>query len=440
MGRMKKLVLLVGLLILPVPALAQRVHQIPPSAASPFAPPPMQTEAPTGDRIAAVVNDNVITTTDLDQRIRLAILSSGLPDNPDVREHLLPQILRGLIDEQLEAQEAKRLDLSVSPDEVTQALSRIAHDNHIDGDMRDFIAAHGASPDAMSAQVRNGLLWNKVIQRELRPRVEVGEDEIDAVVDRIRADAGKQEYLVGEIFLAVDNPKDEDQVRQVAENLVKQIRNGANFSAVARQFSQNAGAAQGGDIGWIQQGQLAPELNRALQSAEAGEVSDPIRTTNGFHILAVHEKRTVSLGDPSKASINLLQLFHPYAVNMGKDALTAEAARLSNTVKGCDDIDNTLSSFPGWKAQKLGDMPLTKAPAWLADKVRGVPVGHASEPLATDKGAALLIVCSRNDGGGADRDAILHSIGTEKLELQARRLLRDLRRDAYLDIRLGKNS
>ncbi len=427
---MKKFLILAALLSLPVPALAQRVTQLP-SAAS---------FGGVGTGIAAVVNDNIITTTDLEQRVQLAILSSGLPDNADVRMHLLPQILRSLIDEQLQTQEAKRLDLSVSKEEIDQALEHIAHDNNIQGDMLQFIAARGASPDAMIAQVRNGLLWNKVVQRELRPRVEIGDDEIDAVIDRVRADAGKEEYLVSEILLTVDNPKDEDQVRQVAENLVDQIRGGANFSAIARQFSQGAGAAQGGDIGWIQQGQLAPEINRALSASGTGQVSAPVRTANGFHILGVREKRTVSLGDPSKASLNLTQAFRPYTATLNKDAALQEASRLRTTVKGCSSLESALTAFPGWKAQKLGDMNLDKAPSWLADKVRNVATGGSSEPLATEKGAAVLFVCSRNDGSKIERDAVMRSIGTEKLELQARRLLRDLRRAAYLDIRLGKNS
>ncbi|MDR3425735.1 MAG: peptidylprolyl isomerase [Alphaproteobacteria bacterium] len=425
---MKKLLVLLALLSFPLPALAQRVGQLP-------------TVAPASNistRIAAVVNDNVITTTDLDQRMRLAILSSGLPDNAEVRAHLLPQILRGLIDEQLEAQEAKRLDLSVSKEEIDEALAHIAKDNNIQGSMLDFVAAHGASADALTNEIRDSLLWSKVVQRELRPNIEIGDDEIDAVIDRIRADAGKEEFLVSEILLTVDNPKDEDQVRQTAENLVAQLKSGANFSAIARQFSQGAGAAQGGDMGWIQQGQLSPELNRALAAASPGEISDPIRTSNGFHILAVRDKRTVSLGDPAKASINLMQAFRAYA-NGDKDKAMQEAARLRASFKGCASLNDTLASFPGWKAQKLGDMNPAKAPEWLASKVQGVAVGGSSEPLATDKGAAVLFVCSR-DESGINRDAIMHSIGTEKLELQARRLLRDLHRNAYLDVRLGKDS
>jgi peptidyl-prolyl cis-trans isomerase SurA len=430
---MKKTILLLVLLLLSSPSWAQRINQMPA---------PLSTSSPSrgvvGTGIAAVVNDNVITTTDLDQRMRLAILASGLPDTAEVRAHLLPQILRGLIDEQLQAQEAKRLDLSVSKNEIDQAMGRIAHDNHIPGDMREYIASHGGSPDALAEQIRVGLLWNKVVQHELRPKVDVGDDEVDAVIDRIRADAGKQEYLVSEIFLSVDSPKDEDQVHQVAQNLVSQIKSGANFGAVARQFSQGSGAAQGGDIGWIQQGQLSPELNKALIAASPGEVSDPIRTANGFHILGVREKRTVSLGDPDKASVNLMQAFRPYGSD--KNVVLQDATRLRVAGKTCANLESGLASFPGWKSQKLGDMNLSKAPNWIADKVRSVAVGGTSDVLPTDKGAALLFVCSRNDGGDVDREAITRSIGTEKLELQARRLLRDLRRSAYLDIRIGQNS
>ena len=426
---MKRLALLVALLTLPFPAMAQRVSQLP----------GVMPSARLGSGIAAVVNDNVITTTDLEQRMKLAILSSGLPDTADVRAHLLPQILRSQIDEQLQAQEAKRLGLSVTKDEIDQALARIAQDNKIQGDMRHFVTAHGGSPVALEAQIRSGLLWNKVIQRELRPRVEVGDDEVDAVIDRVRGDAGKKEYLVSEIFLAVDNTKDEEQVKQVADDLVAKIKGGANFSAVARQFSQGTGATQGGDIGWIQQGQLASELNRALAKAEVGKIIDPIRTANGFHILGVREERTVALGDPDKARINLMQLFRPYA-GADKNAVTQEASRLRGRMQSCVDPDSVLAGFPGWKAQKLGDMAPAKAPAWIVDKVSGVAAGSASQPLVTDKGVALLFVCSRSDGGDVDREAITRSIGAEKLELQARRLLRDLRRNAYLDIRLGKRS
>ena len=410
------------------PAFAQRADQLP----------AVMAEHGANTHIAAVVNDNVITTTDLEQRTKLAILASGLPDNPSVRARLLPQILRSLIDEKLQAQEAKKLDLSVSAEEIDKTMAHIAQDNHILGSMHDFLATHGVAPEAMNDQIKAGLLWNKVVQHELRPKVEVGDDEIDAVIERIRGDAGKEEFLVSEIFLPVDSDKDEEQVKQVADNIAAELRHGANFAAMARQFSQGAGAPQGGDIGWIQPGQLAPEINHALVRAGPGQVSDPIRTPNGFHIMGVREKRMVSMGDPTKASVNLMQAFLPYPANGDKNAGLPEAARLRTSFTGCANIDSLSSSFKNWKFQKLGNMTPAKAPDWMASHVQNVAAGSTSEPLATDKGTVVLLVCSRNDVTDVDRETLLHSIGTEKLELQARRLLSELRRSAYIDIRLGK--
>lgn len=420
------LILVLALLVLPLTGQAQRVDSLPETTG-------------TEDKIVAIVNDNVISTADVNARVKLALLSSGLPDTPDVRHRLLPQIVRGLIDEQLQLQEAKRLDISVQTEEINQSLERIAHDNNIMGDMKTYIAERGGSPEALAAQVKAGLSWSKVVQRELRPRVEVGDDEINAVIERMRANAGKEEYLVSEVLLAVDSPKDEDQVRQLAENLVQKLKEGANFAAIARQFSQSTGAASGGDIGWIQEGQLQPELNRALTTMEAGEIKGPVRSASGYHILGVREKRTVALSDPKEIALHLEQAFRPFDPSLSKESLSAEANQLRASINSCDTLQSRLTQkFPAWRWQDMGDVKLAKAPTWVTDRVKNVPVGGSGEPLATNKGALVLFVCGRTiPMDNINRDAILNSIGTEKLELQARRLLRDLRRGAYLDIRMS---
>jgi peptidyl-prolyl cis-trans isomerase SurA len=426
---------LVALLVLAAtPALAQRVSQLPgmsPASAS------------TEDRIAAVVNDGVITTSDIEARMKLAFLSSGLPDTPEVRQHILPQILRGLVDEQLQMQEAKRLDITVPKEEIDKTLQHIAEDNHIPGDMRSFLKQKGGSPEALEQQIRAGLSWNKVIQRELRPRVDVGDDEIEAAIARIRANAGKQEFLVSEIFLAVDNPKDENQIKQVAENLVKQIKGGANFAAVARQFSQSTGAASGGDIGWIQDGQLASDLNQSLRSLQPNEIAGPVRSANGSHILAMREKRTITLNanGNQETTLDMQQAFRATPPKSDASAALQEAQQLHAAVNDCASLPSRVKEkFPAWHLQTTDGVKLSEAPAWLADKVRDLAVGKGSEIFKTNKGLLIVFVCGRHvPDGKVDRDAIAASIGTDKLELQARRLQRDLRRAAYLDIRMGKS-
>jgi peptidyl-prolyl cis-trans isomerase SurA len=398
------------------------------------------------DRIAAVVNDNLISTSDIEQRVKLALVASGLPNKPEIIQQLLPQILRSLIDEQLQLQEAKRLDITVSNEDVDKALQKIAEDNHISGDMRGFVASKGIAPSALEQQVRAGLAWSKVVQREIRPQIDVGDDEIDAVIERVRANAGKEEFLVSEVFLAVDNPKDEAQVQQVANNLVQQLKSGASFSAVARQFSQSTGAASGGDIGWIQEGQLPSELNRALVAMQPGEVAGPIRSASGFHILGLREKRLIALGalneDQKAVTLSLQQAFRPFDA-ASRAAVMTEASKLRAEIGDCKTLAGQLAQkYPAWHAQSLGDdIKPEKLPGWLGDKVRDTPVGHGSEPLATDKGALIVFVCDRHvPEGKVNREAIFNSIGTEKLELRARGLQRDLRRNAYIDIRLGSGA
>jgi peptidyl-prolyl cis-trans isomerase SurA len=421
-------------------AQAQRVKPLPTIDVAPRPAPTQTHEAPYEERIAAVVNDTIVSTSDLRARISLAILSSGLPETSDVKRHLLPQVLRGLIDEQLQMQEGKRLEVTVAQDEIQQTLKRLADDNRIPGgDMAAFLTAHGVPSSTLVNQVRAALTWSKVVQRELRPRVDVGDDEIDAAIERMRANAGKQEYLVSEIYLAVDNPKEEDQVKNFAENLVQQIKGGANFGAIARQFSQGTGASGGGDMGWIQTGQLAPELDKMLQTLQSGEVAGPVRSANGFHILGMREKRTIAPGAVKNESVGLQQAFRPFAPDQTKETLLKEAARLRQSVDGCKDLQSKLAQdFPAWRWQDLGEVKMSDAPSWLADKVRDISVGHASEAMATDKGALMLFVCGRTAPEiDVNRNEILNTIGTERMELLARRLLRDLRRSAYIDIRLA---
>ncbi|MDP9126759.1 MAG: peptidylprolyl isomerase [Pseudomonadota bacterium] len=400
---------------------------------------PLERPQPQMDvRIAAVVNDNIISTVDLEARIRLAMLSSGLPATQEVVHRLLPQVLHGLIDEQLQLQEAKRLDITISHEEIDKTLERIGEDNHIPGDMKSYVASHGVPVESLVSQIRGALAWNRVIQRELRPHVEVGDDEVDSAIERIRANAGKEEYLVSEIFLAVDTPQDEDQVRQFAENVTQQLKDGASFAAVARQFSQGTGAAGGGDIGWIQEGQMPTELNKTLVTMKPGEIAGPIRSANGFHILGLKEKRTIAASSAGPIKLSLQQAFRPFDAGAGKEAILQEAEHMRATISSCGTLPTQFAEhFPAWHLQGMGEVDMSKLPSWIADKVRDLPVGKPSEALPTDKGGLVFFVCERHvPDGSIDRNTVVASIGTEKLELQARRLLRDLRRQAYIDIRL----
>ncbi|MBI1272611.1 MAG: hypothetical protein GC131_00800 [Alphaproteobacteria bacterium] len=412
-----------GATALPGRALAQRVDELPGA------------QSYLSDRIAAIVNDSAITGSDVENRYHLALVSSGMTESAEARKRIMPQVIQSLIDEQIQMQEARRLDITIGTADVDQALEKIAADNGITTGMRLFLASQGVSPATLEDQVRASLSWVKVVQRTLRPRVEIGDDEVDAVIDRMRASSGKQEYLVSEIFLPNDNPAEEAQAQAFAEQIKKQIDQGAPFVAVARQFSQGTGAMNGGDLGWIQQGQLPGEIDSALKTMNEGEIAGPIKTSSGFHIIAVRSIRTINIGEPGEAAASVAQISAQVTPPQDRAAVMEQAKTIRTALVGCTDLEKRLSGYSGWRYQNMGQHKLDEFPEWLAEIVNTQKIGEASAPVPTGAGITMFYVCNRAVPDSVDRDAIANAIGLERLENLARRKLRDLKRAAYIDIR-----
>lgn len=428
-------------LAFPPHAFAQRKDQLPQK--EPSAAPTVLATAPAArpvpvlsEGIAAVVNDSVISTGDVRARLGLTLLSSGMPDAPEVRQKLLPQILRVLIEESLQLQEGQRTGIDVSGEEIDAAMAKIAQDNKMNVDMRAFLDANGVAPSTLERQIRAGLTWNKIVMRELRPRVDVGDDEVKAAVENIKANAGKQEYLVSEILLSVDKPEDELQVRAFADKLVEQLKGGAMFSAVARQFSQGTGASAGGDMGWIRAGELAGEVDALLQTMTPPQIAGPVRSVNGYHILGLRNKRVASFGDAKDARVRMGQLFKAFKNEAEHATVIDESRSVRAAFSGCEGIDKTLGGFKGWEWQDLGEVALDQAPPWLFEEISKLAVGEISAPMPANDGVLLVCLCARETATDIDVAALRNAIGAEKMERMARGLLRDLRRDAFLDVRL----
>ena len=388
------------------------------------------------ERIAAVVNDDAISFTDTEARLHLALVSSNLPDNAEVRQRLLPQVLRSLIEERLQLQEAKRLNISVTDQEVNGSLTKIAEQNRMQrGEFDHFLSSHSVPVATLVGQIKASLSWSKLVQRKLRPQVTVSDEEVDAFLDRIRANTGKPEFLTAEIFLAVDTPAQDDEVRRTGEHLVDLMRQGAPFSAVARQFSQAAGANTGGDLGWVQAGQLADDLNKALLMLRPGMVSPPIRSAAGYHILMVRDQRTINLGDPNQTEVHLLQMIFP--VDDGdRAATTARVKDFTSRVHGCDAFKAEIGASRN--GTDMGTLKAGDLPPELARMVIGLPIGQVSPVFGNERQAVVLMVCERksNDAGLPSRDAIQANLGNERIDQLQRRYLYDLRRAAYVDVRM----
>ena len=287
--------------------------------------------------VAVVVNEDAITYSDVEDRTNLIIASSGLPNSRDTREKLRPQIVNSLIEEAIRLQEARRLEIEVSPQEIEEGIDQIAQQNGAEPqDFRKRLQSAGLKISTMRDQVRAQLAWNKVVRAEIRPQVNVSDNDVDNYLERVQNNAGKEEYLVAEIFLPIDGENTETKSRNLARKLVQEIRTGkAPFFRVAQQFSKSAGATQGGDLGWVTQGQLDDEVDAVLPLIEKNSVSDPIRASNGFHIIFMRDKRVFTSENlPSREEVR---------ARIGTVRMERHAQRYMLDLKSASFIDNRLA-------------------------------------------------------------------------------------------------
>ena len=245
--------------------------------------------------IAAVVNDEIISGNDLADRMKLVMSSSGLPNNADIRAKITPQILRSLIEERLKQQEAERNGITITEDEIDQGFANIAGQNKLSGEQfASLLRKEGVSVESLREQIKSEILWGKIIKAVIRPQITISDNELDAQLARLERDIGKTEYRLFEIFLAIDEPDEQSNVRKLASQFHSELSNGrVPFQRLASQVSQSSSAARGGDLGWVQEGQLPPEIETSLRTLDEKELSNPIHTINGYYIVFLLEKRLI---------------------------------------------------------------------------------------------------------------------------------------------------
>jgi peptidyl-prolyl cis-trans isomerase SurA len=246
--------------------------------------------------IVATVNKDAISQSDLEDRLKLVLASSGLQNTKANRQQMAGIALDTLIEETIKKQEAQRQNLPVTPDDVTKGFEAIAAQNNMDPDQfSQVLKQQGIPKRTLLSQIEAQIAWTKVIQSVLRPRVDVSESDVNAKMDRLQDNIGGVEYEAYEIFLPVDTPEQEEEVLQLAQRLVKEIKfDGIAFETIARQFSKSQSAETGGAMGWVQEGQLSKELDLVMRNLAEGQVSSPIKVPAGYHIIKVTKKRTSS--------------------------------------------------------------------------------------------------------------------------------------------------
>ncbi|SLN48318.1 peptidylprolyl isomerase [Oceanibacterium hippocampi] len=392
-------------------------------------------------RIAAVVNDEVVSAYDLAQRMKAIMVLSGITDSKENRQRVQGQALRAVIDEVIQLQEAKRVNVRVTDADIDYAIGLLETRNQIpEGRFEEFLRRRGVPPETMIRQITAEIAWSKLVQRQFSRNSSVDEEEIDSVLEKLKANAGKTEYLIAEIFLDIDPTVGEMQVAENARRLVSDIRQGASFEAIAAQFSQGPTAANGGLVGWTQPDQLDPDAANALADLGLGQITDPIRVPGGFQIYRLNDRRKILAADPMATQFTLKQLVVTLAQDAAEADVTAArtaAVKARGSITSCDDVAPLAAEIKSDSSGDLGTVRLGELPESLRDAVRDLQPGETSEPVRTPLGLHVLVVCDRKDQEVdlPSRDDIAKSLRQRRMAMLSRGYMRDLRRNATIEFR-----
>ena len=381
--------------------------------------------------IAVIVNDEVISRYDVNQRVRLILVTSGIPATEENIKRIEEQAIKALIDEKIQIQEAIKLEVPDSPDEINLMLDNIARGNQTTAEgILESITSQGVNSETLLNQIKSELLWNKIVRGRFGSYINISDEEVNIIYDRTIQNINNSQYDISEIFIGFEDESEEKEAKELTEKLTEQLKNEIAFEPVAQQFSQAPSSGQGGFIGWVSEGQLDPDIISNIENLEIGSVSNPIKTVNGYYIIKLNGKSEEGGKNSMKNQYDLISVsFNIEDKIMAKD--------FSDNFISCKRLDSLLENYNQKEVNVIGKRLLQELPKELHKELLEKNAGNALSPRFSEENIDIILICDRKDDIGiqVNRDIIEDNIYSQKMGMMSRRHLRDLRRDAVIEYR-----
>ena len=413
--------------------------------------PPGESGNVTIDSIVVVVNDDVITQRELDNRIkdvtaRMKAQNVQMPDPADLRR----QLLERMIVERSQLQMAKEMGVRVDDLQLDRSIQRIAEAQKLSvQQLRDQMEKDGTPFAAFREQIREEIIMQRLREHEVDAKIQISDAEVDSFIAAEKAAAAEQfEINISQIMVRIpDNASAEviAQRRARAEEVMRQLRTGADFAKMAITYSDASDALQGGAVGWRQPERLPPVFAEALVKLQPGQVTPIIKSVGAFHILKAVDRR--SLADAQAvASVQqtharhiLIKVTPTMSAADAKRKLLELKERLDNKAAKFEDLARLVSQ--DGSASKGGDL------GWLQpgdvmpefeNAMNGLKIGEVSQPVETSFGVHLIEVLERKSDDQSkerERNNARQALRERKLEEATDSWQREVRDRAYVEYR-----
>ncbi|MBA5725716.1 peptidylprolyl isomerase [Bombella sp. TMW2.1880] len=397
----------------------------------------------TEDQIIAIVNGQILTQRDVEDRARLFAVSTGLPLTTEIMTRMRSQLINQLIDERLKMQEILSRHINVEPEQIAEAIHSIEVRNGMpENALRNRLKADGISLTTLIDQLRVQIGWMQVLRENLGIRSRVTPLQITQREEALQNESGRPQYFMSEIFIPVVDPRHDETELSFVKTIITQLRNGAPFPIVAAQFSQDQSALQGGSRGWMQEDNIEPEVLSVIKQMPENAISNPIKVPGGYEIVTVHARRTI--GKQMGTLLNMRQAFFPFSSQLNPAEPTDQqklslqkALHASQTIKSCNEMEALNASLGNTRPSNPGLQIAERLAPQMKQVVDKIPTGHVSRPLVAPDGIALIMICSRDQRNLAQQTPgqIADQLMNERVEQASQQLQRSLRRHAIIKLR-----
>ena len=400
---------------------------------------PALVEASTG--IAAVVNKTIITSKDLDDRLKLILMS--VPQKPDANqiEALKRKALKQMIDEQLQLEETALYEIFAQDDEISRQLQFIEKQNNLQtGELLKKLEENQIPKESLMRQLRAGIAWQKLVGY-LASSVELSDQEIDQMA-RLKQNTNRVRYLLAEIVLPYETSIESVAVENKAQEIVTLLQSGQSFGQLANDFSQNPSALRGGDIDWVEEEQLPGEIRSVVNQTPIGAVTQPIHYDGAVHLFLVRAKQSP---EDARQKLSVRQMEVPFPLMMTSQQKEEEIQKLESilsNVKSCKAFEKAAEKIEGAVLHYHQNINPEQLSGGLDKVLTDLKVGVVSPALPVEERSVLFfMVCEKHEQDKKEdlqekKKVVREGLEQKKFNELSSKRLTGLRRRSFVDIRI----